>query len=43
MQDVADQLLALYPQIDTAALAELMGDALTVAALAGRSDLADGA
>lgn len=38
-----DGLVALFPSLDEAEIARLMGDAMTVAALAGRSDLADGA
>jgi phage gp29-like protein len=38
-----DALVEAFPALDDADLARLMGDALVVAALAGRSDLADGA
>lgn len=41
MQEVADGLLALYPQLGTDTLARLLGRALTVAELTGRADLTD--
>jgi phage gp29-like protein len=43
LQDVADQLVSLLPELEDARLAALMGQAIEVAALAGRSDIADGA
>lgn len=43
LQEIADGLVALYPELPTAWLAELMAQAMTVAALAGRSDILDGA
>lgn len=42
LQDVADGLVALLPEIRDDRLAELMAQTLAVANLAGRSDLADG-
>jgi phage gp29-like protein len=42
LEAVRDGLLRLYPTLPVAQLAELMGQALTVAALSGRADLTDG-
>lgn len=42
LQEVADGLVALLPEISDARLTELMAQALIVANLQGRSDLADG-
>lgn len=39
LQDVADRLIDLYPDIESAPLAELMGQALIVAELSGRAEL----
>lgn len=43
LQEGADGVVALLPGLDDSDLARLMGDAMTVASLAGRSDLVDGA
>lgn len=42
MQEIADGLLALWPEMDQAALAGRMREALTVANLMGRTDIGDG-
>lgn len=42
LQDVADRLAALYPQMDAAALGQAMAQAMTVAALQGRLGVLDG-
>jgi phage gp29-like protein len=42
LQDVADAMLRLYPALATDGLAEVMAQALAVAHLAGRSEIADG-
>jgi phage gp29-like protein len=42
LQEVAAGLLALYPQLGTEALAESLRQALVLAELAGRADMAQG-
>ncbi len=42
LQDVADGLVDLYPEMDTADLAEAMRRAFVVADLRGRSEILDG-
>lgn len=42
LEDIRDELAALYPEASAADLAEAIGRALTVANLAGRSDILDG-
>jgi phage gp29-like protein len=42
LPEVADEMLKLYPSLGTAALAEAVGQALLVAQLTGRAEIADG-
>jgi phage gp29-like protein len=42
MEEIAAGLLALYPRMQTAELAETLGQALAVADLTGRLDLQEG-
>lgn len=42
LQEVADRLLDLYPDLDGAGLAEALGAAMTLAELQGRAEIADG-
>jgi phage gp29-like protein len=42
LEDIRDELAALYPEASAADLAEAIGRALTVAHMAGRSDILDG-
>lgn len=42
LEELRDRLLELYPQLDGAAFAQVMGDALAAAHLAGRYDVLEG-
>ena len=42
LEEIAAEMLRLYPQLQTAGLAEAMSQALSVAHLTGRSEIADG-
>ena len=42
LDEIAEGLMRLYPRIGTADLAEVIGQALAVAQLTGRAEIADG-
>ena len=42
LEEIRDQLFALYPQMNSATMGELLATALTSANLAGRAEVADG-
>lgn len=42
LEEIRDQLFALYPQMNSATLGELLSTALTCANLAGRAEVSDG-
>lgn len=42
LEEIRDGLAGLFPKLDTPAFARVMGEALVLAELAGRSDLTDG-
>ena len=42
LDEVADGLVTLYPDLDPSRLAAVMGQAMLLAELTGRSEIADG-